>query len=110
MTKDKRIKTEYDRMFRLYAELPDNKLELVRPMIENAAFMKVTLDDLQNVVAAEGMTDEYCNGANQYGKKISANIQAYNQTMKVYTAVIDRLAKMLPASQGPSKLEALKNE
>ena len=108
MIKDKRIKTEFDRLFKLYENLPENKLELCTPLIENAAFMKVTLDDMQEAVAAEGATDEYCNGNNQSGRKISANIQAYNQTMKIYTAVIDRLAKMLPPMTAKSKLDILR--
>ena len=110
MPKDKRIKAEYDRLFGLYADLPSNKLELVEPMIQNVAFIKVTLDDMQKKVAESGATDEYRNGNNQFGKKISADIQAYNQTMKVYISAIDRLAKMLPVKKEKSKLEAFVNE
>ena len=110
MTKDKRIKKEFDRLARLFAELPSNKLELVTPLMENAAFMRITLDDLQTQIVEGGTTDEYKNGENQFGRKISADIQAYNTTMKVYTSVIDRLAKMLPAEARVSKLEAFTNE
>ncbi|MCO7109594.1 hypothetical protein NIA69_11075 [Gemmiger formicilis] len=31
-----------------YAELPKNQMAIVEPLIQNAAFMKITLDDLQN--------------------------------------------------------------
>ena len=109
-TKTKRIEAERKRLMQFYVELPENKLELVTPLIENAAFMKVTLDDLQDLINESGVTDEYQNGENQRGRKISADIQAYNSTMKMYTAVIDRLAKMLPPMRKKSKLEELTDE
>jgi len=110
MTKENRIKAEAKRMKQFYASLPANKLELCTPLIENAAFMKVTLEDLQDLINSSGVTDEYQNGENQYGRKISADIQAYNSMMKVYTAVIDRLGKMLPPMKTRSKLEELTDE
>lgn len=110
MDKVKRIKTETERIKQFYSPLPANKLELCTPLIENAAFMKVTLEDLQDMINASGVTDEYQNGENQFGRKISADIQAYNSMMKVYTAVIDRLGKMLPPMRTRSKLEELTDE
>lgn len=52
-----------------YAELPKNQMAIVEPLIQNAAFMKITLDDLQKSINADGCSEEYMNGANQYGKK-----------------------------------------
>ena len=40
------IKEEYDRIMAHYAELPENQMAIVEPLIQNAAFMKITLDDL----------------------------------------------------------------
>lgn len=110
MAVDKRIKKEIARLKKIYKELPDNRFVLVLPLIENAAFMRVTLDDLQESIAANGVTEEYKNGANQYGTKASAELSAYNSTVKNYTAVIDRLDKMLPAAAAKSRLAALRDE
>lgn len=106
-TKAERIAQELEKLNTLYRELPENKLKLLAPLIQNAAFMKVTLEELQETINAEGATDEYCNGANQFGRKQSANIQAYNSLIKNYNAVIDRLEKLLPAEAKKSRLSEL---
>lgn len=101
-----KITKEYNKLKRLYAELPENKLKLVTPVIQNAAFMKVTLEDLQYEINEEGYTDDYRNGNEQSGRKASAKLQAYTSLMKQYTVVIDRLQKMLPEQKTKGKLEA----
>lgn len=110
LTKVERIQQELEKMHRLYQDLPENKLKLLEPLIQNASFMKATLEDLQDIINEEGMTDEYKNGANQFGKKISANIQAYNSLAKNYTNVIDKLEKNLPPESKGSKLSELIDE
>lgn len=104
ITKQKRIEQELDKLHKLYAGLPQNKLELLEALIQNASFMKVTLEELQATINDEGATDEYCNGANQFGRKQSANIQAYNSLIKNYNNVIDKLEKLLPAEAKKGKL------
>lgn len=104
LTKIDLVKKEYEKLFDLYKELPGNKLKLLEPLLQNAAFMKVTLEELQTIINDEGTTDEYMNGANQNGRKISANIQAYNSLVKNYNNVIDKLEKLLPAELKKSKL------
>ena len=64
------------RLKKIYSALPKNKLAIVTPLLENAAFMKITLDDLQESINANGCSDEDKNGANQYGKKAAADLQA----------------------------------
>ena len=108
--KDKRIKAEMKKLSQLYISLPSNKIELLTPMMQNAAFMKATLEDLQEIINAEGATDEYCNGANQFGKKPSANIQAYNTMVKNYTNIIEKLNKLLPAEVKESRLGQMIDE
>ena len=66
MKKETRINRELERLDEIYRDLPENKYKLVYPLLENAAFMKVTLEDLQKSNNAEGCHDEYKNGNNQY--------------------------------------------
>lgn len=108
--KETRIKEEYDRLLEIYRDLAENKMQIVRPLIQNAAFMKVTLEDLQVSINKNGCSEEYKNGENQYGKKAAADLQAYNSLIKNYNTVSDRLEKMLPPEKRKSKLEAFANE
>ena len=50
--------------------------------------MKVTLEDLQEAINENGVTEEYQNGANQRGIKQSATLQSYNALIKNYASVI----------------------
>ena len=87
---------ELARLVELFSPLPANERMFIQPLLENAAFMRVTLDELQIKIRLEGATDEYKNGANQCGVKISAAIQAYNQLMKTYHTLMDKLMAKLP--------------
>ena len=80
------------------------------PLLQNAAFMKVTLEDLQKAINENGVTDSYQNGANQSGTKASADLQAYNSLAKVYNALMDKLSAKLPKEIRQSKLSAMMNE
>ena len=51
------------------------------------------------------------NGANQYGKKQSANLQSYNALVKSYTTINSKLEAMLPAKpKEKSRLGELMDE
>lgn len=110
VTVKNRIRKENTRLLKLYAALPANKLEIVTPLIQNAAFLKVTLEDLQTEINNQGCVDTYQNGKEQSGKKASAEISAYNTSLKNYTTIIEKLDKMLPPEQKKSKLDAFAND
>lgn len=69
------IQEEYNRIMAHYADLPKNQMAIVEPLIQNAAFMKITLDDLQKSINADGCSEEYMNGANQYGNAPSGTMR-----------------------------------
>lgn len=108
MDKDNRIEQEYTRLLEYYKPLPPHKLGVVLPLIQNSAFMKVTLEDLQEIINQQGCSDEYQNGANQKGKKSSAELQSYNALIKNYTTVQKQLVAMLPEPEDKT-LEELFN-
>ena len=108
--KSTRINEEFARLKAKYQTLPENQMAIVEPLLQNAAFMKITLDDLQVVINDEGCSEEYMNGANQYGKKASAALQAYNSLIKNYNTVSERLSKLLPPDKQESLLERMRHE
>ena len=96
ISKEKRIKTELERICVFFEEIAENQRAIVAPLLQNAAFMKVTLEDLQETINTEGATDRYMNGSNQYGVKQSATMQSYNALIKNFTTVIKTLSVLLP--------------
>lgn len=106
-TKEQRIKSEFNKLKKLCDGLGANKLAVAMPLVEQAAFMRITLADLQQEINESGCVEEYQNGRNQSGFKVTAALQAYNSTVKNYAAVCERLDRILPASSVGSKLAAL---
>ena len=100
-TKEKRIKAELKRLQAKFELVDGNQREVVAQLLQNAAFMAVTLQDLQEIINAQGVTDEYKNGANQYGTKASATLQSYNALIKNYANVIKTLAQLVPPERKP---------
>lgn len=96
MRKDKRINQEFSRLSIFFDEISENKRAACEKLLQNAAFMAVELEDLQEIIVNAGVTEEYKNGANQYGMKPSAAIQAYNSLVKNYNAVMKQLLALLP--------------
>lgn len=97
--KKRLIAAELKKLEHLFSPLSEKEREFLQPLLENAAFMRVTLDELQKQINQDGAVDSYQNGAAQHGVKISANIQAYNQLMKTYHALMDKLLARLPVDQ-----------
>ena len=110
-TKEEKIKSEKNRLKRIFKNLDENKKSLVTPLIEKAAFMSVELDELQEVIENEGWTSEYENGANQYGTKKSPEAETYIALSKNYAAIIKQLTELVPpAERKKSRLAALREE
>ena len=109
--KENRIKDEKKRLKEIFAELEENKRNLVTPLIEKAAFMSIELDDLQETIEQEGWTSEYKNGENQYGTKKSPEAETYIALSKNYAAVIKQLTELVTAAKRKeSRLAALRDE
>ena len=102
MDKDKRIAEELKRLEALFTNLDENQKETASGLIRSAAFMAVSLEDLEEIINTNGYLDQYENGANQSGVKISAAVQTYNSMVGRYTAIINKLLKIVPAARKPA--------
>ena len=94
--KNKKIKKEANRLKKLFKEIEDNKKKLAKSLIENAAFMSITLEDLKKDIVRFGVKEPYVNGKNQYGFKESIESKTYNTMIKNYMNIIKQLNDLLP--------------
>jgi len=74
----------------------DKKIKMASDLIKQAAFIAVTLEDLADVISAEGVTEEYTNGANQSGRKVNSNAKMYTSLIGKYDTIISKLLKLIP--------------
>lgn len=110
LSQEKRISEEFSRISSFFEELREGEKAVVFPLLQNAAFMRITLDDLQEIISQQGCVEAYQNGANQKGLKQSAALQSYNALIKNYTTVIKKLFDLLPPEKRPSPYEVWKLE
>ena len=94
--KDARIKKEMSKLRRLFRDMEKSTMDTVSSLIKNAAFMAVTLDDLQETINLEGAISTYQNGENQSGTKKSPEVEIYNTMIKNHMAIMKQLSDLLP--------------
>lgn len=99
--RNKKISAEYQRISIYFESLDENEKAVIDPLIRNASFMRIALDDLQEIIAEQGPVEAYQNGQFQSGMKQSAALQSYNSLVKNYAAVIKTLFGLLPKMVRP---------
>lgn len=111
LSKEDRIKREYNRLRRIFKDIGEGKFKTVESLIRNAAFMAVSLDELQEQINAEGYVVEYQNGANQSGTKQSDAVKTHIAMTKNHAAIIKQLCDLVPPEKKKeSRLQALRDE
>lgn len=97
LSKEERITKEVNRLKRLFKEMDSDTMNKVLSLIRNAAFMTVTLEDLQEELIKEnGLVSKYQNGENQWGTKKSPEVEIYNSMIKNHMGIIKQLTDLMP--------------
>jgi len=99
--KHERIEEEKKKLTRQFTQLDNKTKKVLSSLIDNAAFMTIELQDLQENIKKNGVTCEYQNGANQWGTKKSPEVEVYNSMIKNYVTIMKQLSDLLP--KGSSK-------
>ena len=94
-----RIKKEIARLKKLFSKIEKEKRDSVSSLIENIAFMTVSLEELRDIINAKGYTEEYQNGANQKGVKKCSEVEIYNVMIKNYISAFKQLNDLLPREE-----------
>lgn len=96
MSKEEKIKLRTQTLKRQFAKLDKKSKQTVDALINNAAFMTVTLEYLQEDIKTNGVVTEYQNGENQWGTKKSPEVEIYNTMIKNLSSITKQLCDMLP--------------
>lgn len=97
--KKKRIKKERNRVEKLikgYENVEKDTINMLDLTLNNLAYLRVKIEDLGEHVLVHGVTEEYKNGANQWGKKMSSEYEAYVQAVKLYQSSMKQMRDFLP--------------
>lgn len=96
LDKDGLIKSKIKKYRALFKHLEKDKKILAEKLYKQAAFMEVTLDNLQQTINEEGPVIESINGNGFTTTQEHPAQKSYNTMIRNYNTVIKTLSDMLP--------------
>lgn len=95
MDKEKQIKKEMLKLKRLFKNLPRDKQRAAEGLIQEAAFMRVTLEETRYIIDQEGILEHFEQGAQKFLREHPAT-KVYNSMINRYATVCKQLFDMIP--------------
>ena len=95
LSKDELIKREITRLTNLFKEIDKNKRLTAKGLIEEAAYMRITLQELKKEIDKSGPIDVMPQGEYSILREHPA-LKSYNTMVQRYTNVIDKLTNLFP--------------
>lgn len=98
-TKDERIDEEKRKLRALFKDLSEDSKKLYSGLIDNAAFMRVTLEEYAKDIALHGSVESFTQSekAPEYDRQRPV-VLLYNAMNKNYQSIMKQLADALPAN------------
>ena len=104
-----RIRKEKKRLAEIFKDLEENKLKTCQALIDRAAFITISLEDLEEQLNETGWVEYYQNGENQSGMKKAAAADVHISLTKNLNAIVKQLLDLVPPAQKESRLTAMMN-
>src|SRR5690606_27409353 len=105
--KARAIKRELTRLRKVFANMPDDRKRVTEGLLQEAAFMRATLEETRAIIDREGVVEHFEQGAQRFLREHPAT-KVYAALINRYTTVIKQLLDQLPEpARGASEAEAL---
>jgi len=91
------IKAEIKRIKKIVDDMEPAKRKIIDGLLNDAAFMAVTLHEVRQIITRDGVIDTYQNGANQSGRKKSSAVEVYDRMVNTYAKVVRQICDEMPA-------------
>ena len=95
VTKDRLVNNEISRLTNLFKDIDSNRKLTAKGLIEEAAYMRITLQELKVEIDKSGPIDEMPQGDYSILREHPA-LKAYNTMVQRYTNIIDKLTNLHP--------------
>jgi|LSQX01.2.fsa_nt_gb uncharacterized protein YfbU (UPF0304 family) len=106
LEKAKRIKKEVARLKRLFKDLPGDKKKAGEGLIQEAAFMRATLEEARYIIDQEGILEHFEQGSQKFLREHPAT-KVYNTMIQRYSAVSKQIFDMLPTEEATTEQDEL---
>ena len=110
LKKTTRIAREKARLLDIFQGLDENKLSTCSALIDRAAFITISLEDLEVQLNETGWVEYYQNGEAQSGLKKAAAADVHISLTKNLNAIVKQLLDLVPPAQKKSKLAEMMNK
>lgn len=102
-SKEERIKAEVKRLMEQIEGLDPKRKKIAEGLIERAAFMRISLDDMEKDLVQNGFVELFSQSENQepYERR-RPTTDAYNSMNASYQKIIRQLTDLLPKEETPS--------
>lgn len=94
--REKSIRAEKKRLNGLYAKISDKKKKTIAGLIERAAFMRVSLAELEDDLNTYGFTEYFSQGDQEPYQRKRPTADLYNTMNTSYQKIIKQLTDLLP--------------
>ena len=102
--KQKQIKKEITKLRRLFKNLPKDKQKATEGLLQEAAFMKTTLEETRHIIDQEGILEHFEQGAQKFLREHPAT-KVYNTMINRYATVCKQLFDMVPDPEAGKQAE-----
>lgn len=99
LKKSTRIRREKKRLKEIYKNLPEDSTDVVEGLIDRAAFLRPTLEDLEEDMIENGTTEEFSQGKEEPYDRERPVVRQYNALLKNYQQIINKLDDIQPTMQ-----------
>lgn len=106
LSKDARKKKEQRRIARLFKNLPNDRREVTKKLIDRAAYMTVSLEDMEEIINTDGLVIEMPQGDYSICRAHPL-LASYNAMIKNFNSTIKQLAEALPPVEAEQAGQAL---
>ena len=97
--KEKRIKAEESRLKRIYKKIGSEKMNLAIGAIQRAAFLRVSLQELEDDINENGYTEKFQQGNQEPYDRKRPNGETYRSFEDSYLKTGKHLTDMLPKAE-----------
>ncbi|MGX8701527.1 hypothetical protein [Caproiciproducens sp.] len=98
-TKQERISEEEKRLAKIYADIDDRKKATVQGLIQRAAYMRVSLEDMEKDIDLNGFTEPFSQGNQEPYDRKRPIADLYNTMNASYQKAINQLTNLLPKEE-----------
>lgn len=107
LTTDDRMKREILRIKKLLRELPEDRLKIADGMIRRAAFMQITLEDLEEDIKKNGTVESFTQTRDIEYDRERPSVRIYNTLVKNYANAMKQIVDLLPEHEAVKKKDQL---